>query len=444
MTARTLPPGPKARPVRGLLPEWRRDPLTFLTDAARDYGDVVRLRIGPINFYLLNHPDLIEAVLVTHNKVMTKGRGLEATEEVLGNGLLTSEGDFWRRQRRLAQPGFHKDRITAYADTMVRFTEEHIAPWQAGETRDIHREMMRLTSAIAAKTLFSADVRGDTDAVGTALDITIDMFQRRVRSLIKIPHSWPTPANRRFMRAVNQLDEVIYKIIEQRRAGGEDPGDLLSMLMNAVDEDGSRMTPKQLRDEVMTLFLAGHETTANTLSWTWYLLGQNPAVADRLHEEVAAVLGGRAPTPSDLPRLPYVEAVVNEALRVYPPAWVMGRHASAPLQLGEYEFPAEVDYMFSQWVMHRHPAYFADPLSFKPERWLDGLAKRLPAFAYFPFGGGPRMCIGKGFALMEAQLLLATIVQRYRFALVPGQVVVANPAITLRPRDGVMVTVGLW
>jgi cytochrome P450 len=440
MKAGALPPGPKGRPLRGFLPEFRKDPLGLLTQVAHQWGDVVRLRLGPIDFLLLSDPDSIEQVLVTQNKLFLKGRGLEAAEHVLGQGLLTSEGDFWRRQRRLAQPAFHRSRIVEYGQTMVDFAEQHAARWQSGDTYDIAREMMRVTLAIAAKTLFSFDVTTEADAVGDALSVTMEHFKDRTRRLIKIPQSWPLPGNIRARRAAEQLDSVIYKIIDERRASGEDTGDLLSMLMHAVDEDGSQMTPKQLRDEAMTLFLAGHETTANNMAWTWYLLAQNPAAEARLRAELDRVLGGRAPTPDDLPNLPYTQAVIDESLRLYPPAWILGRLAAAPVRIGEYEFPAGTQVLMSQWVMHRHPKYFEDPLAFRPERWLDGLAKRLPAYAYFPFGGGPRICIGKPFALMEAGLLLAAIGRKWQFRLAAGQPVELEPVITLRPRHGIKVT----
>jgi cytochrome P450 len=438
MATRLLPPGPRARPIQGFLPDFRKDPLTLVTRVAREYGDIVRLQLGPWDFILLNTPDLIENVLVTQNRHMMKGRGIHSP--LLGNGLLTSEGDFWRRQRRLAQPAFHRERITAYGDAMVDFTQRHITGWRDGDAFDINREMMRLTLAIAAHTLFSAEVTEDADAVGQAMNTCLHYFQDRARSIVAVPYSWPTPGNLRAWKAVKQLNTVIYRIIDEHRASGADNGDLLSMLLHAVDDDGSQMTSEQLRDEVMTLFLAGHETTANATSWTWYLLAQYPEAEARLHAEIDEVLQNRAPTPADLPRLPYVEAVINESMRLYPPAWIMSRKATAPVTVGGYDFPAGTEFLFSQWVMHRSERWFDDPLAFRPERWLDGLARRLPTFAYFPFGGGPRMCIGKGFALMEAQLILAAIAQRYRFDLQPGQPVTCDASITLRPAAGIHVT----
>jgi cytochrome P450 len=440
VTVGTLPPGPKGRLLRGYLPEFRRDPTGLLTQVAREWGAIARLQLGPYDFYLLSHPDYIEQVLVTQNKLFVKGRGLEAAEPVLGQGLLSSEGDFWRRQRRLAQPAFHRSRIHEYGRTMVDFALQHMAGWQDGGEYDIAREMMHLTLAIAAKTLFSTDVSNEADIVGDALTTTMESFKTRSRRIVRIPNSWPLPSNIRARRAVAQLDSVIYKIIAQRRASGEDTGDLLSMLMHAVDEDGSQMTPKQLRDEAMTLFLAGHETTANAMAWTWYLLAQHPAAEAKLQQELDQVLGDRPPTPDDLPNVPYAQAVIEESMRLYPPAWLLGRLSAEPFEVGGYQLPANTQVLMSQWVMHRHPRYFEEPDKFSPERWLGGLAKRLPAYAYFPFGGGPRICIGKPFALMETGLLLATIARRWQFRLVEGHPVELEPVITLRPKHGIKVT----
>lgn len=439
MSTRTLPPGPRARPFFGLLPEFRKDPLALLDRMFQDYGDLVTVPLGPYPFLLVSDPALIEEVLVTQNRLFIKGRGLENSRRVLGNGLVSSEGEFWRRQRRLAQPAFHRTRVQAYGETMVDFALQHIASWRHGAIYDINREMMRLTLAIAAKTLFSADVSHEADVVGAALEVTLREFQRRMRTMIKIPETWPTPNNIRYSRAVEALDRVIYRIIDDRRQSGEDTGDLLSMLLHAVDEDGSQMTPQQLRDETMTLFLAGHETTANAMTWTWYLLGLNPEAEARLHAELEQVLGGRPPGPQDLPSLPYVEAVISESMRLYPPVWILGRRSTAPVEVGSYSFGANQDFLMSQWVMHRNPRYFENPLHFQPERWLDGLAKRLPRFAYFPFGGGPRICIGAGFALMEAQLLLATIAQQFRLQVDPTHQVGTSPSMTLRPAGPVSV-----
>ncbi|HEX9011971.1 MAG TPA: cytochrome P450, partial [Anaerolineaceae bacterium] len=347
--------------------------------------------------------------------------------------------EFWRRQRRLAQPAFHQQRIAAYGEVMRRRTEQMLAGWQDGQELDAHAEMMSLTMAIAAETLFSADVTGGARVVSQAMDVLLKDFVNRNRGFW-IPAWVKTPSRVRAERAIRDLDGVVYTIIDERRAHPEaEHGDLLAMLLAARDEDGKGMSDRQLRDEVMTIFLAGHETTANALSWAWMLLAQNPPAAERLGAELADVLGGRAPEAADLPALPYTAAVISEAMRLYPPAWVIGRQAQEPVTVGGVEMRPGAGVIMSQYVMHRSPRYYADPLAFRPERWLDGLARRNPDFAYFPFGGGPRLCIGRPFALLEAALVLAAVAQRYRLELAPGQEIRPQPSITLRPRPGVRV-----
>src|SRR5918911_1061038 len=323
------PPSPRRQPIMGHLIGFRRDPLNFLLDAAAEYGDLVHLKFGPQDIFFINHPDTVRDVLVTNNRNFTKSRGLEMAKRFLGEGLLTSEGEFHRRQRRLAQPAFHHKRIQAYADVMARYGARHRERWQDGQTLDISQEMMSLTLAIVGKTLFDADVEGEARAIGGALTDIMHMFDR-----ITTPFPWllemlPLPSNFRFARARARLDETIYRIINERRAAGEDRGDLLSMLLLATDSegDGAGMNDQQLRDEAMTIFLAGHETTANALTWTWYLLAGHPEVEARLHEEIDAVLEGRLPTADDFPRLRYAETVLAEAMRLYPPAWAIGRRA---------------------------------------------------------------------------------------------------------------------
>ena len=434
------PPGPSG----DQLPALAADQLALYERISRDYGDFVPARFGLRRAVFVNHPDYIEQVLVTHSGKFIKSLALRRSRRLLGNGLLTSEGDFWRRQRRLAQPAFHRQRISAYAETMVDSTEQLLTEWRDQQTLDVHAEMMRLTLDIVCKTLFGTDIGPIAAEVGEAMTVGQETFLRRVTTWrFFLPDTFPLPENLPFIRAANRLDEIIYDIIAQRRAQrakGEDRPDLLSMLLAAQDEDGSGMTDKQLRDECMTLFLAGHETTALALSWAWYLLSQNPAAEAALHAELDTVLSGRAPTMADLPKLPFCEAVVNEAMRLYPPAYVMGREATEDLRLGQYDVPKGMLVLFSQWVMHRDARFYDDPTVFRPERWLDGLQKRLPRFAYFPFGGGPRLCIGNQFAMMEAVLLLATIAQRYRLRLEPGFEVTPWTGITLRPKNGVRVS----
>ncbi len=348
MRALSDPPGPKGRLLGENLREYARDPLGFLSDCAREHGDVVRLRFMGQTFYLLSNPDLIEYVLVENNRNFAKTRILRRNRRLLGEGLLTSEGGFWRRQRRLAQPAFHRKRVAAYGEVMVAFAERSLEAWRDGDTIDVHEEMMRLTLKIVAKCLFDADVGAEAKDVGRAMKVALENFSSQ-RRLVRIPKSLPTPHNIRFEMAARRLDRIVRGIIEERRKSGEeDRGDLLSMLMLAENESGERMTDKQLRDEVMTLFLAGHETTANALSWTFWLLSLNAAAEVKLVEELERVLGGRVPTIADLPSLPYVERVIKESMRLYPPAWVMGREAIGECEVGGYRVSAGTTALMSQ------------------------------------------------------------------------------------------------
>jgi cytochrome P450 len=431
-------PRPKGHWLLGNLPEFRRDRLGTLTDWAHRYGDMVDVRLGPRRFWLLNHPDLIEEVLVTRNRAFTKHFALRIARGTLGDGLLTSEGDFWRRQRKLAQPAFHRDRVASYADVMVRYAEDLAASWRDGEVRDVHADMMLLTLRIVAKTLFDADVEGDATDVSEAMETLLRNFTRRVNRLVPVPAFVPTPSNVRYRIAMRKLERVLFRIIAERRAGGEDRGDLLSMLLQAQDEeDGTGMTDRQLRDETMTLFLAGHETTANALTWAWYLLADHPEVEDRFHTEIDTVCPDRPPTFADLPRLTYTDQIVTETLRVYPTVWVLGREAVSPVEVGGRDVPLGTTMWMSQWVVHRDPRWYDQPDEFLPKRWSDGLMERLPRYAYFPFGGGPRICIGNRFAQMEAVLVLATLGRRFRLLRAQEGQVRPLPTMTLRP-DGPM------
>ena len=402
----------------------------------RDYGDIVTMRYYNFRVFFISHPDYIEQVLVTDNRKFIKGRILRKNKQLFGNGLLTSEGDFWLRQRRLAQPAFHRGRVASYADTMVRYASRIASEWRNGEERDIHAEMMRLTLSIVAKTLFDADVDREAKRVGHALE-AIMQLNSDFRKLILTPTWLPTPRKIRATIATAKLNRIVYRFIEERRASGVDNGDLLSMLLAARDDDGSRMTDRQLRDESITIFLAGHETTANALSWTWMLLAQNPNVESKLHEELDRVLGGREPTVEDLPNLRYTGQVITESMRLYPPAWGMARVAIDNTEIAGYPIPKGCGVSLAQWVVHRDPRWFDAPLEFRPERWEGDLMKRLPRFAYFPFGGGPRQCIGNNFAVMEASLLLATLAQQFRISLTPGREIIPAASITLRPKTGI-------
>ena len=443
MTTATRPPGPKGRWPLGSLLEFRRNNLAFYERCAREFGDVAFYRFGPKQIYQVNHPDLVEYVLVSGNRHFTKNFAIRILDPVLGNGLVSSEGNFWLRQRKLMQPAFLRPRLASYGPLMVAATERLLATWQDGQPRALHADMMQLTLQIAAEVLFGADVPADAvQIVAASAEIIQGYFADRFEGLLPVPRWLPTPGNRRLKRAVRRLDEIVYGFIKQRRAGGEDRGDLLSILLRARDEDdGSRMTDRQLRDEVMTLFLAGHETTALALSWAWYLLARHPDVEAKLLAELHAVLGGRTPTAADVPRLRYAEHVMLETMRLYPPVYAFGREAAEECELGGWRVPVGANVFLVQWTMHRDPRWFPEPARFDPDRWADGLVQRIPKYAYFPFGGGPRVCIGNTFALMEAVLVLATILPRFHITLDPAHPVTPWPSITLRPRYGIKATV---
>ncbi|CAN5629970.1 cytochrome P450 [soil metagenome] len=434
------PPGPKPRWLSGNVREFAADRLGFLADCARTYGDFVSIRLGPYPIMVVNHPDQIEDVLVTQNRKFIKHFALRnRTKPTLGQGLLTSEGDFWRRQRRLSQPAFHRDRIEAYGAVMVEATERMLQDWAGGQTRDVQADMMQVTLEIVAKTLFDADLTAESAGLSVVMETLMAAFTAQVNKRFVLPPYIPTPSNVRVNRALRQLDQVLYRFVTERRASGADRGDLLSMLLKATDDelDGTGMTDRQLRDELMTLFMAGHETTANTLAWAFYLLSQNPEARDELHAELDAVLtDGRPPTVADLPRLPFTGHVIAESLRVLPTVWLLGREAIEPTEVGGYPVPVGLTIYMSQWVVHRDPRWFDDPEAFRPGRWSGDLARRIPRYAYFPFGGGPRVCIGNQFALMESALLLATIARRFRLELAPAAQVELLPTMTLRPAHG--------
>ena len=441
MPSNALPPGPKGTLIGGNLRDFAGSRLGFFLKVAREYGDIASFRFGPRRVFLVSHPDLVEQVLVTDAKHYIKHFGARNYKPVLGNGLVTSEGDFWLRQRKLSQPAFLKHRVLTYAPVMSDLTRDMLARWHTGMAVDVHFEFSSLTGAIALRTLFGLDDPGDREAFVESLRRAFDLLSDRFRSLINFPMWVPTPRNIRTKRAIAHLFRVVDGFIAAGRARKEPGDDLLSRLVAARDEDGSGMTESQLRDEAMTLYLAGHVTTALTLTWSWYLIATHPQVEAKLLEEWTRVLAGRSPTPDDLANLPYTDAVITEAMRVYPPVYLIGREATCELELGGYRVKKGYTIFMSQWVSHRDPRYFGpDPESFRPERWLDGLAKRLPKYAYYPFGGGPRVCIGNTFALMEAAILLAAVGQRYRFTVDPGAVIDFDPQITLLPMYGIPTT----
>jgi cytochrome P450 len=425
----------------GVMRDFNRDQLRFIERLNHEYGDVVWARFLYVPAIFLYHPDDIEYVLVTNPKNFIKSMSLRSNffQRLVGNGLLTSQGDQWKRARRLSQPAFHRERVASYGDTMVNYTNRLTAKWQEGETRDIHTDMMRLTLEIVVQCLFSADVSHDVDDVGATLKELVKPFAAQATLKWILNNRLPTPTHLRFHRLAKKIDDVVYRIISERRATGKDEGDLLSMLLAARDEDGSQMSDRQLRDEVMTLFLAGHETTALTLAWSWYLLGTHPEAERKFHAELDEVLGGRAATAADLPRLKFTEQIAKESMRLYPPAYGLGREAIDDCEIGGYLVPAGTQVFMFQWATHRDSRFYDEPLSFCPERWTEDFIERLPKYAYFPFGGGPRVCIGASFAMMEIILCLATIGQKWRLELVPDHPVSISPAMSLRPKDGIKV-----
>jgi len=438
---RAYPPGPAYLTPFGVGRTMRRDPLAFVSGLARDYGDSVLVRMGPVHFYMFFHPDAVKHVLQENHQNYVKGPIIGRVKVLIGEGLFTSEGSFWRRQRRLAQPAFHRDRIAGLVDTMVRCTAERLDGWapRAAERTpfDVAEEMSALTLTIVGRALFGRDLSGEAAAAGRALGVTLEIAAERAMSYAVLPLAIPTARNRAFRRARRVLDDLVYQMIDARRQGGGEAGDLLSMLMAARDEEtGEGMTRRQLRDEVMTFFLAGHETTAVALSWTWSLLANHSDVVERLRREVADALGTRSPTIADLPNLPLCRQVVEEAMRLYPPVWGVGRQALKEDTVGGYRIPAGAILSLSPWVTHRHSAIWADPDRFDPDRFAPDQVRSRPKHAYFPFSSGPRLCIGETFALVEAQIVVAMMMQRYALALPAGAMVVPEPHLTLRPRGG--------
>ena len=434
------PPGPKPHFLVGNVPLAARDPLAVFSRWAKEYGDLFYYRAGWIHVYFLNHPALIESVLVRNHNNFLKDRVVQNSRWLFGDGLLTSEGEYWKRQRRLSQPALHRERIASYCDLITDYAEKSMLRWPAGEVIDIHQEMMKLTLRIAVRALFNVKVE-ETREISAALNV-ITRNSVGIRMLLPpVVRLLPLPGLFEFRRAVKTLNETVYRIIALRRKNGEASGDLLSLLMAARDEDGSQMSDKQLRDEVMTFLLAGHETTALTLSWAWYLLSLDLEAQRKLQQELDRALEGRIPTVSDLPSLRYTEGVIKESMRLYPPAWGVARQVIREFELGGYRIPAGANVVMSQWVMHRDPRFFLQPEKFDPDRWSTEECRNLPRFVYFPFGGGPRQCIGASFAMMEAALLLAVIAGRFQMLPVEGETATPVPSFTLRPKDGIRVKV---
>lgn len=444
-STRSIPPGPKHHWFWGSLQERRKNGLGAFMRGMLDYGGIVHFRMLVRHVYLVSAPEGVKHVLVDHTAKYSKGTGIKKLGALLlGEGLLTSEGEHWRRQRRLAQPAFHRERLVKLVDLMTSATGDMLDQWErrkaSGEAFDVAAELMALTLRIVGRALFSVDVAEDTAAVGKAMTVALEETNRRILSFLALPLWVPTASNREYRAAVRVLDDVVFKIIDARRKGQSTGTDLLQMLMEARDEEtGAGMDDRQLRDEVMTLFLAGHETTANALAWTVWLVARHPEVEAKLRAEVQQVLGGRVPEAQDIPKLRYVSQVLDESMRLYPPAWITARQCIEPDELMGYHVPKGTIVAVCPYTTHHNPRLWPDPETFDPDRFTPERAQARPRHAYFPFGAGQRMCIGNNFALMEGALVLAMISQRFSAKLEEGHPVEPLPRVTLRPRHGVRV-----
>lgn len=429
-------PGPRGAPVIGIVGPFLRDPTNFMLQAVHRYGSMVRLKLGPRNLLLVAHPDMVRRVVQENVRNYEKRYG--QIGDLLGNGLVTSNGEQWLQQRRLMQPAFHHQRIAGFVAAMVAETERFMQRWSEAAQQqrpiDASAEMMHLTQAIIVRTMFSGDLGGDGERIGNAFTEVLAHVVGRSFQVVKPPADWSTPANRRYRAALAFLESTVYGMIEGRRRSGERPNDLLSMLLDAQDADtGAVMDDRQIRDEVMTIFFAGHETTASTLAWALALLSTHPTIRRRLEAEYEQVLGGRTPTLADLPQMPYNRAVIDEVLRLYPPGWLFSRYALADDQLGEYHIPAGSVLSISPFVLHHLPEFWEHPEGFDPERFLPERSANRHKFAYLPFLSGPRKCIGDGFALIEMQLVLPMLLQRFQLSAIPGRPVHPVARGTLRP-----------
>lgn len=434
------PPGPKCHLLTGNSREFYQDQLGFLTKCAREFGDIVRLRFLHVPVYLLNNPKHIEQVFSSRNFVKPMSLRLPLQRQIFGDGLLSSSGDVWLRERRMTQPAFHRDRLTSYGAAMIDCTEKMMTGWRAGEMQDFYDEMRALAFEIAAKCLFNADMKSDGAAVREVCKTITRVFASQGTALWVFDNILPTPNNLRFRKAVRRLDDIVYGLISQRRSEGAEADDLLSMLLFAEDEQGAKLNSKQLRDALATLFFASHEAAALVLCWTCYLLALHPDVQETLVTELHSTLGGRKILQAaDLSQLRYTRKVIREALRLYPPNRSVGREALNDCELGDYHVPAGTQLLMSQWVVQRDFRYFDSPEEFKPERWTAEFTGQLPKYAYFPFGGGPRVCIGQDFAIMEAMMVIATILRRFKLTLVNQQLVEPKPVILLRPGSRIKV-----
>jgi cytochrome P450 len=431
------PPGPRGLPVAGNLIELGRDPLTFFTRCAREYGDMVRYRVPRVTAYLLNRPEYIEYVLVSGRENFVKGRALQATRSLVGDGLLSSDGPRWLRYRRIVQPAFHRSRVAQLGQMMAARAEKMLEQWQSGQSRDVHTDLNVLTQQIATEFLFGTDVGDMSGDVQRTFREGQEAYQARFRTAFLLPESIPTPGNLRRRRVARQLDEIMNRLTAERRRLPGTGYDALSLLLAARDEGGRPLPPRELRNQTLTLFLAGHDTVTAALTFACYLLARTPRVQEALYAELHAVLSGCPPQVSDLPQLPHLAMAVKEALRLYPPAWLIPRTAVADCEIGGYTVHAGQSVALSPWVTHRDPRYFVNPNEFEPERWAGDRANDSPRFAYFPFGAGPRACIGEAMAMQELCLVIAAIVQRFHLRPADDRPMQLSAAITLHPKHGV-------
>jgi cytochrome P450/ubiquinone/menaquinone biosynthesis C-methylase UbiE len=432
------PPGPRSRVPGRLELAFLRNPTDFLIELS-SYGDLAYFKFRDADIYLVSDPEKIKQVLAADHRGFVKSQSMQESRRVLGNGLLTSEGDYHHRQRRLVQPGFHKDRVAAMGGAMVEIADSTAAAWQQRQEIDMHVEMSKLTVRIVAETLFSTNVDRRAEEIVFALAKSITILARLP---LPLAHTWerlPLPSSRRFARSLEVLRQATNRIVQERKASTERRDDVLGLLLDA-QSNGAGLTDEQVRDETITLLLAGHETTANALTWAWYLLSQHPDVEQKLHAEIEAVLGDRPPTVADLEAMPYGEKVFLETLRLYPPVWAMGRRATEDYEIDDYTVPAGSIVAINQYVMHHDARFFANPFAFDPERWTDEERATRPRYSFFPFGGGPRLCVGAGFAMMEGRLVLAALARHWRFRLAPGHSVRTAPQLTLRPKHGMRMT----
>lgn len=437
MAISVLPPGPKGIPILGSAVPFFKDILGFLKSTASRYGDIAYFQLGTRKIYMLSHPDDIQDVLITNNRNFLKSRALQRAKIIVGEGLLTSEGETHLRNRRIIQPIFHNRVIPGFAETMVHFTDEFISDWKESSVIDVHRKMMEITQRIVVKTLFDAEL-DDSGKLIDSLSYILNQFSRFLFPFSEYLDKIPIPSNIKCNNALNTIDEYLYKIIQERKSDVNNRNDLLSLLIQQTEDTGSKnaFNEKQVRDEVVTFYIAGQETTSNALCWTWYLISQNKEVEEKIESEIRTVLGNRLPTYEDLGSLTYIQNTVKESLRMFPPAWVVTRRAINDYRVGEYNIPSGTDIYMSQYVVHYDKRFYDKPEIFNPDRWNNLSGKEIHRFAFFPFGGGPRRCIGEPFAMMEAVLLIATIASKWRMRLAPNFKVEPQPLITLRPKNG--------